>query len=164
MAQLELLRSFLSVYRTGSMTTGAGLLHLSQPAVSAHIRALERQMGRLLFERRARGVEPTQPAHDLAASAGPHLDALENLASLVRAGSDRIEGSLFLGGPAEFLTAVAIPLLAPLVDLGVRLQVRLGLPAELVAALASGELDLAVLTTRAKVRGVVHEPLYRERF
>ncbi|WP_427917956.1 LysR family transcriptional regulator [Streptomyces sp. cg40] len=40
---------------------------LSQPAVTTHIRSLEEQLGRELFERRSRGVVPTSVADQLAA-------------------------------------------------------------------------------------------------
>ncbi|HLL33580.1 MAG TPA: LysR family transcriptional regulator, partial [Streptomyces sp.] len=55
-ADLNQLRTFLAVYRSGSFTAAAGLLGVSQPTVTTQIRALERQSGRELFERLPRGV------------------------------------------------------------------------------------------------------------
>lgn len=52
---LALLRTFVAVHRAGSFTRAAALLGLSQPAVTSQIRTLERQLGRPLFLRRARG-------------------------------------------------------------------------------------------------------------
>ena len=42
---LNLLRTFLAVYRSGSFTGAAQLLGLSQPTVTTQMRALERQLG-----------------------------------------------------------------------------------------------------------------------
>jgi DNA-binding transcriptional LysR family regulator len=56
---LALLRTFVTVHRAGSFTRAAALLGLSQPAVTSQIRTLERQLGRPLFLRQARGVTPT---------------------------------------------------------------------------------------------------------
>ena len=56
---LALLRTFVTVHRAGSFTRAAALLGLSQPAVTGQIRTLERQLGRPLFLRQARGVTPT---------------------------------------------------------------------------------------------------------
>lgn len=64
---LNLLRTFLAVYRSGSFTAAAQLLGLSQPTVTTQIRSLERQTRRELFERLPRGVAPTAVADDLAA-------------------------------------------------------------------------------------------------
>ncbi len=55
---LALLRTFVTVHRAGSFTRAAALLGLSQPAVTSQIRTLERQLGRPLFLRQARGVTP----------------------------------------------------------------------------------------------------------
>lgn len=77
---LNLLRTFLAVYRTGSFTAAARLLGLSQPTVTTQIRALERQLGRELFERRARGVTPAAYADELAARIVQPLDSLAMVA------------------------------------------------------------------------------------
>lgn len=51
--------SFLAVCHTGSYTHAAEILHVSQPAVSQHIRQLEHYYGQALFTKNGRGVEPT---------------------------------------------------------------------------------------------------------
>lgn len=77
---LALLRTFVTVHRAGSFTRAAALLGLSQPAVTSQIRTLERQLGRPLFLRQARGVTPTTIGDELAHKAAPHLDALVEIA------------------------------------------------------------------------------------
>ena len=64
---LNQLRTFLAVYRTGSFTAAARLLGLSQPTVTMQIRALERQLGRPLYERLPTGAAPSAVADELAA-------------------------------------------------------------------------------------------------
>lgn len=71
-----LLRTFVTVHRAGFFTRAAALPGLSQPAVTSQIRTLDRQLGRPLFLRKARGVVPTSLAEELAHKAAPHLDAL----------------------------------------------------------------------------------------
>ena len=51
--------TFLEVYRQRSYTRAAEALHITQPAVSQHIRQLERHYGCALFTKTGRGVEPT---------------------------------------------------------------------------------------------------------
>jgi len=185
---LGLLRTFLAIHRAGSITRAAGRLGLSQSTVSAQLQALERQVGRPLFERLARGVAPTAAGDDLARAAAPHLDALAGVAAVAAeggsAGGERLAGPLRLGGPAELLAARVLPALAPLTAAGVRLRVTLGLAGALLDALAglpgsaSDELDLVVATARSSAgvrgdadgvagsarRGLRFEPLYTERF
>lgn len=54
------LRTFVVVAREGSVTRASDVLHLSQPAVSAHIKAMEDGLGLSLFERTPRGMSLTQ--------------------------------------------------------------------------------------------------------
>jgi DNA-binding transcriptional LysR family regulator len=56
---LTQLRSFLAVVRTGSVTTAADELVVTQPSVSAAVTALARELGTTLLERDGRGVRPT---------------------------------------------------------------------------------------------------------
>ena len=54
------LEVFCAAARSGSLTRAARLLHVTQPAVSAHIRLLEESFGAKLFECHNRGVTLTQ--------------------------------------------------------------------------------------------------------
>ncbi|MER7955648.1 LysR family transcriptional regulator [Streptomyces sp. NPDC096030] len=147
---LALLRTFVAVHRAGSFTRAAALLGLSQPAVTSQIRTLERQLGRPLFLRQARGVTPTTIGDELAHRAAPHLDALVEIAET---GLDEETGvrTLHLAGPPEFTSARVLPALTPLVAQG--LAVRAGFPAtteEILDGLAAGHHDLAVATARPR--------------
>ncbi|MFF9913418.1 LysR family transcriptional regulator [Streptomyces sp. NPDC013457] len=147
---LALLRTFVAVHRAGSFTRAAALLGLSQPAVTSQIRTLERQLGRPLFLRQARGVTPTTIGDELAHRAAPHLDALVEIAET---GLDEENGvrTLHLAGPPEFTSARVLPALTPLVAQG--LAVRAGFPAtteEILDGLAAGHHDLAVATARPR--------------
>ena len=53
------IRSFLAIVRYGGYHRAAEALHLTQPAVSRHMRRLEEQLGEPLFAKRGRGVELT---------------------------------------------------------------------------------------------------------
>ena len=94
MADLGHLRSFLAIYRAGSLTRAARLVHLTQPALSQQLRSLEAHLGRRLFTRLPRGLEPTPAAHDLATTIGPHLDALGAIAEHARVGAEHIAGPI----------------------------------------------------------------------
>jgi DNA-binding transcriptional LysR family regulator len=55
----ELLRSFMTIQRTGSYTDAAEVLGLSQPAISSHMKRLQHMVGGELFERRTGGLHLT---------------------------------------------------------------------------------------------------------
>ncbi|MFD7460836.1 LysR family transcriptional regulator [Streptomyces sp. NPDC059868] len=162
-ADLNLLRTFLAVYRSGSFTAAAGLLGVSQPTVTTQIRALERQSGRELFARLPRGVAPTAVAHDLAARVAAPLDALAAAAGQDTAADERA-APVHLAGPAELMCVRVLPALAPLTAEGLRLRVTLGLTDPLLEELRAGRHDLAIATYRPRGRALTAMPLMDEEF
>ncbi|MET9014426.1 LysR family transcriptional regulator [Streptomyces olivaceoviridis] len=160
---LNLLRTFLAVYRSGSFTGAARLLGLSQPTVTTQMRALERQTGRELFERLPRGVTPTPVADELAARIAAPLDELAAVAGPTPRAGARAE-PVHLAGPAELLCTRALPALAPLIAEGVRLRVATGLTDPLLEELRAGRHDLVIATTRPRGRTVHAVPLTDEEF
>ncbi|MFG1792928.1 LysR family transcriptional regulator [Nocardia sp. NPDC049149] len=160
---LNQLRTFLAVYRAGSITAGARLIGVSQPTVTAQLQALEKRLGRL-FERLPRGVAPTAAAAELAARIAEPLDALTAVAGRSVATESVPQPPVRLAGPAEMLAVQALPALAPLIERGVRLTVTAGLSEDLLAGLRAGTYDLVVSTMRPRGRTVLAEPLSDEEF
>jgi DNA-binding transcriptional LysR family regulator len=77
--QLKQLRAFCAVAKSGKMTDAAGELFLSQPAVSLQIRALERELDTMLFERHGPRINMTREGQELYDMARPLVDGLESL-------------------------------------------------------------------------------------
>ncbi|AZK95169.1 MULTISPECIES: LysR family transcriptional regulator [Streptomyces] len=158
---LALLRTFVTVHRAGSFTRAAALLGLSQPAVTGQIRTLERQLGKPLFLRQARGVTPTSVGDELAHRAAPHLDALVEIAE---SGLDEEAGvrTLHLAGPPEFTSLRALPALTPLLSQGLALRAAFGKAEESLEGLAAGHHDLAITTARPRGGLLTATPLCDE--
>ncbi|QDY77794.1 LysR family transcriptional regulator [Streptomyces qinzhouensis] len=158
---LALLRTFVTVHRAGSFTRAAALLGLSQPAVTGQIRTLERQLGKPLFLRQARGVTPTSVGDELAHRAAPHLDALVEIAE---SGLDEEAGvrTLHLVGPPEFTSLRALPALTPLLSQGLALRAAFGKAEESLEGLAAGHHDLAITTARPRGGLLTSTPLCDE--
>src|SRR5438132_4037274 len=131
LSEADLLRTFVATYRAGSVTKAAASLRLTQPAVSMQLRRLEAAVGERLFERGPQGMTPTAAGHDLARRAAAPLAALEAIFR-APAGQPALAGTLRLGGPADFLSELALPALVPLVQAKVRLEVTTGLADELL--------------------------------
>ena len=79
MVNLEWYRTFKSVYKNGNFSSAAKELFISQPAVSQQIAMLEAHVGYKLFNRKSKGVEPTEYAKLLNNLIIEALDRLENV-------------------------------------------------------------------------------------
>lgn len=81
--QLDELRAFCAAVDLGGIGRAAQRLHLSQPAVSKRVKALERLVGSPLLERSPRGVSMTADGERLYAHARRVLAELDELGDLL---------------------------------------------------------------------------------
>ncbi|NOH80207.1 LysR family transcriptional regulator [Vibrio sp. RE86] len=77
---LNLLTTFLSVYRHRSITMAAEELDVSQPAISNAIKRLEAELDQALFVREGRGIVPTSFAISIAEKVEEPLNILSRVA------------------------------------------------------------------------------------
>ncbi len=85
MVNLEWYRTFKAVYKNGNFSVAAKELFMSQPAVSQQISMLEAHVGNKLFNRKSKGVEPTEYAKLLNNLIIDALDRLESVEAGFRA-------------------------------------------------------------------------------
>jgi DNA-binding transcriptional LysR family regulator len=141
------LRTFLTVARRLSFTRAAEELHLTQPAVSAHIRKLERAIGGPLFEQIGRRVSLTPVGQVMARYAEQVLALEDELLVAIADVQGVCQGSLAIGTS----TTIGISVLPGLVRQYrqahplVRLQLQIGNYAEAVQGLLDGRLDVALM-------------------
>ena len=159
---LDLLRSFLVVHRVGSVTAAADVLGLSQPTVTAHLKALEAALGRPLFDRQARGVRSTAAGDELARRIAEPIDALQGL--VIDELDEPVAATVHLGGPADFLSHQVLPALAGRIADGLQLRTRFGLPDALLDGLVGRNLDVVISSVRPRRAGLRVTPLYDETF
>lgn len=95
--ELYQLRAFAAVADTGQLTRAAERLHLSQPALSAQIKALEEELEVRLFERTPSGMQPTRAGRELLAHAEKVLAASDALRRAARAVRGEVAGRLRIG-------------------------------------------------------------------
>ncbi|HVC67418.1 MAG TPA: LysR family transcriptional regulator [Acidimicrobiales bacterium] len=162
MSSSEWLRTFVAIYRSGSVTDGAALRSLSQPAASQQLRSLERSVGAPLFVRTPHGVEPTRRGRDLYVDVADSLDRLEPVLAGLDGGTLRPDApALRFGSSPEYCSYAVVPRTVPGAE---PLSVRFGTDAELLDLLRQGELDVAVTTTDPGRRGLAGRPLGSTRF
>ncbi|ERP97364.1 hypothetical protein Q669_25635 [Labrenzia sp. C1B10] len=140
----ELLRTFLAVAGTGSVTEGARLIGRSQSATSLQIMRLEEVIGRDLFERTGRGVTLTETGQRLMPVA---RDVKERLDAVLREiTADGLRGKLRLGIPDDHGQAKLAKILSAFAQSHpqVELEVTCTISTDFPELLSRGKMDLAV--------------------
>src|SRR5262245_52618076 len=108
------LETFVAVAREGSITRASERLHLSQPAVSAHIKTIEDALGLALFERTPRGMSLTREGTRLLAKAEQTLAAHHELMAEATRLKGRLTGTLRIGAGSNSDPAAVRRLVAAL--------------------------------------------------
>jgi DNA-binding transcriptional LysR family regulator len=103
------LETFRVVVQTRKISGAAKLLHLSQPAVTAQIRALEEECGRPLLVRSARGVTPTDWGLRLLEAAKQVHDILGTVEGAFQ--GDAVTGEEIVLGASMTTAAYVVPAL-----------------------------------------------------
>jgi len=138
---------FRAVARAGSISAAARELGWTQPAVSQHLRALERSAGCGLLLRGAGGVELTEPGRVLLARADAvaaqlHM-AEEELADLTALRRGRVRLAAYPSAAATLVprTVAGLRRRHPEIDV----ELAEAEPPEALALIASGDADLALV-------------------
>jgi len=145
----DLLRSFLAIVDCGNFTRAAERVGRTQSAVSMQMKRLEEGLGKPLFQRDGRGVRLTHDGDVLVGYARRLIELNDKAVS--RFVEPELTGSVRLGIPDDYIARFLPPVLAgfsqahPLVEL----EVRTDRSVVLDASIASGELDLAVISCAA---------------
>ena len=142
---LESLRALVSVADTGSMTTTAEILNVSQSAVSWKLKRLQERAGAPLYRREGRSVVLTDAGQDLATISREmlslHDQAVGQFESIGLRGRVHIGATERLAGPLIADVAPWVRRNAP----DIELRVRVDQPLRVLDRLAAAEIDLAAL-------------------
>ncbi len=150
--ELRQLESFREVVREGSFTAAARKLHMTQPAISLHIKALEQHLDARLLHRDARGVRLTKAGAVLLEAADGVLTGLEEASRRIREIESPERGSVVLACG----DTVALHLLPPVIG-----QFRKTHPsAEIQVANHGSRTILDMVLRREADLGLVTRPLW----
>jgi DNA-binding transcriptional LysR family regulator len=94
--ELSEIEAFVTISRSGGFTRTAGLLHLSQPAISRRIELLERELGVPLFERMPSGIRLTEAGQAFLPYAQQVLATLQDGTAAVHALEEEEKGTITL--------------------------------------------------------------------
>lgn len=164
---LNLLRVFVVVAETGSVTAAASRLYLTQPAVSAAVKRLTTSVGAALFARQGRGLVLTARGQRLLDIARPHLEALVSAAQSAEVFDLKESTRTIRIGLSDVNEGWLLPpLLRSLEREAPRLRLVV-LPVQfrtVSQAFASGAIDLAVTVADDLPAGILRKELFRGGF
>jgi DNA-binding transcriptional LysR family regulator len=95
--ELYQLKTFVMVAAEGHLTRASERLHTSQPAVSAHIKSLEEEMGVPLFIRTPKGMVLTREGEILRDKARSALETIEDLCREASRMKEKVVGTARIG-------------------------------------------------------------------
>lgn len=163
---LRQLRYFEALARLGHFGRAAEACAVTQPALSMALRELEAALGAALVERGPRAVRLTPLGEALAIRAREILARVDDLQDLARAAQGPLAGRLRLGvipTIAPYLlprVAAAVTRAFPALDLALRET----LTPRLIAELAEGRLDAAIVALPVSEPSLAEVALFSEDF
>lgn len=143
----------------------AARVHVSQPALSTQIRELEDRLGAPLIDRTDRAFRLTPAGRDVLEGAQRIMGEVERIETQARWQAG-LSGRLKLGiipTVAPYLLPVALPRLR-MRDVTLDLRLTEAKTERVLAALADGALDAAVVAIPAGMPDLIERPLFRDRF
>jgi DNA-binding transcriptional LysR family regulator len=146
--ELRHLRYFLAVADTGSFTKAAARHFVAQSALSQQIGRLEAELGTALFHRTSRMVRLTEAGTSLVPLARRVIADADNIQAEMAALTGLRKGKLRLGliqTPATTIDVIAVMGEFHERYAGIEFEVSSGTSTEMAAAVAHGELDLALV-------------------
>jgi LysR family hydrogen peroxide-inducible transcriptional activator len=163
---LRQLEYFLALHEKLNFREAAESCFVTQPALSAQLQQLERRLGVQLFERDKRHVRPTEAGDALVVRARDVLERVDRMIDSAQARGEPLTGELRLG----VIPTVAPYLLPRVYDALVRMHPRLklylreGQTADLVARLEDADLDVLLLALEAKLGSAETEAIFSDPF
>jgi DNA-binding transcriptional LysR family regulator len=140
------LKTFLAIAKAGSFVAAARTVYRTQSAVTAQMQALEDQLGVILFDRSTRPPTLTDEGRGFVAKAQNVVAEYERLFSEPQ--DEHLRGNLRLGVVPSVITGLTPRVLVMLRDRypGLRVELAMGLSAELVERVRRNLLDVALVS------------------
>ncbi|HET6240291.1 MAG TPA: LysR family transcriptional regulator [Acetobacteraceae bacterium] len=138
-----LLRSFLAVIETGSLSAAATRISTTQPTLSRHIRELETVLGVTLFTRSVRGLDPTEAALGLIDDARAMGEAAQALELKAQGRSQRLTGTVRIAASVIVANLLLPPVLVALREAEPSIQIEI-IASDLTQNLLRRDADIAI--------------------
>lgn len=163
--QLKQLEIFSQVARLRSFSKAAEALYLTQPTISAHMAALEDELGVRLVVRSTKQLRLTAAGRVLSRYAAEILGLCQRAAQDVRTAASSISGTLSIAAstvPSQYLLPRVLPLLRQRYP-EVFFQVRQGDSGQVTQWMAENGAELGLVGAPVQRTGLLCVPFFTER-
>ena len=158
------LQAFAKVYDLRSFSKAGEEMLLSQPTISAHVMALEEELGTQLFDRLGRTILPTQAGNVLYRYCTAIFSQLDHARAEILALSKRVAGELIIGGstiPAQYIIPRLVArFLSNYPE--VRIEVRGGDTSEIIAMVLGGAVHVGIVGAPAPQSEIISRPILQD--
>ena len=143
---LKQLRAFAATMRTGSVTQAAQALFVTPPAVTTHLKSLEKIVGQAIYQKNAEGPEPTEVGRELLEAADEIEKVIERTRIKIEALAAGASGSVILGvvSTGKYF-APGIVARFRQVHPDIRVRLTIGNRTEIIKGLERREYDLLIM-------------------
>lgn len=159
MVNLEWYRTFKAIYKTGTLTSAADALFISQPGVSLHLSSLESYVGYKLFDRTGRKMIPTERGKILYNAIAEGLKILEDAEKNFQRSTEKHTPTISIGMCFE---TFQITLEQYISTLPFNVIIRFGEYPEMLENLDKGILDLVIAPQKGSYPAISYEPFSSE--
>jgi DNA-binding transcriptional LysR family regulator len=161
---LEYFKVFYYTAKCGSVTKAAGILMLSQPAVSQSLKQLERSLGVRLFERASRGVKLTREGQLLYSYVEKGYEQIETGVEKIAQMQNLELGEVHIGASDMTLRFYLLPYLEKFHEEypDIKVLVNNAPTPETLGLLRDGKIDFGVVSTPFEAQEDIEKADVRE--
>jgi LysR family cyn operon transcriptional activator len=147
------------------VTRAAAELHLTQPALSQHLRELTALIGVALIDRVGRGIALTHAGERLYAQLDPLLAQIDRVLTDAVDQTHLVQGALRIGAIETYARSLVVPAIAAVLTRHPQLRVSVReLPAAAIdRALSENELDVGVAFSHLSSAEIDQRTLFEEK-
>jgi len=156
----------LAIAEHGSFVEAAKKRYVTQPALTTQVKNLEEELGVMIFDRTKKPIIPTTIGNQIIEQAKEVVSQSRKLHDLVGEYQKVEKGDLAIG-----IIPTISPYLVPLFinnfgenNKEVNVSVQEEITEEIIRKLKNGQLDVGIIATPIETTGIVHIPLYYEKF
>ena len=159
MRQIE---AFRAAMEFGSATAAREVLHITQPAVSRLLADLESNVGFQLFERRARGLVPTQDAHSLYAEVRRSFIGLDRIGQVATGIREKATGTVRVIALSKYADGFVASIMGQFIsdNPGIMVELESSGTAGVVEGISSQSYDVGIASATVSDNLIQAEPLF----
>ncbi len=159
---LRQIEAFRAAMEFGSATAASEVLHVTQPAVSRLLADLESNVGFQLFERRARGLVPTQDAHALYEEVKRSFIGLDRIAQVATGIREKATGTVRVIALSKYADGFVASIIGQFIkdNPGILVELESAGTAGVVEGIASQSYDVGIASATVSDTLIKAEPLF----